>query len=439
MSKKTSISSKKTSVSGFQHLQSVASVEEYQYKKNGFTVLYQHRADTGVITTNITYKVGARDENRGETGLAHMLEHMLFKPTEYDNQHKISEGAAMHFERSTGSVLNANTWKDRTTYYFSYPIEYFEEALRIEADRMKNIVLTDKVLAPEQGNVLSEFDMYNGDPHFGLEVEMRSIAFFAHPYGHETLGYREDIEDFSAEKLDRFYKNYYRPDNATLMIVGDIDREAALTKAKEYFGNITNPQSEIPRFAAREKKQEGIRRVTVERPSTVNILGIGFKYPGFPTKEWFVSCIMLDILVGGPESILYKLLVDSGKAADVGGYLEPTSHENLGIFSTTLNQGHTHEEIEALALDKIRSLTAKDIKALITKSKAGMITEELFGRTESLHIVSELTEYVSAENLPAFGKTTEILESVSTTDVLERIKSSFTPNNVTIGYFKGKN
>jgi zinc protease len=268
---------------------------------------------------------------------------------------------------------------------------------------------------------------------------MRSTAFFSHPYGHETLGYREDIEDFTAAKLQRFYNDYYRPDNATLMIIGDIDRKTALTKAKEYFGTITNPPTPIPRFAAREKKQEGIRRVTVERPSAMDILGIGFKHPAFPAKDWFVSNIMLDILVGGPESVLHRLLVDTGKVAKIDGHLEPTSDENISIFTTTLNQGHTHEEIETLILTKINSLTIKDISTLITKSKAGMITDELFGRTESLHIVSELTEYASAGNLPAYGKTTEILADISPKEVLERIRRSFTPNNLTIGYFKGKN
>jgi zinc protease len=401
-------------------------------------VLYLQRKDTGVVTTNITYLVGARDEARGETGIAHMLEHMLFKPTAYDNKHRIKDGSAMHFERKTGSTLNANTWKDRTTYYFSYPKAYFEETLRIEADRMQNVILTDKVLKPEQGNVLSEFDMYNGDPHFALAVQMYSAAYQSHPYGHETIGYREDIEDYTAEKLQRYYKNYYRPDNAVLMIVGDIERNTALTAIKSHFGNIQRPSTIIPRHHIREPKQEGLRRVSVERPSAMNIVGIGFKHPGFPSKDWFTTSVMLDVLAGGPESILYRLLIDQGKAADLSSTLEPTSEENLVCLEVTLAPNHTHADIESLILTTIETQNTKTIDSLVKKSKAKMVTSELFGRTESLHIVHELTEYASAGDLKAYTMTEEILKSITTEDVLDRMRHSFNKNNLTIGYFIGK-
>ncbi len=422
---------------GYVFKQHIDQIEQYTLKSNGLNVLYFHRPDTGVVTTNITYFVGARDEARGETGIAHMLEHMLFKPTKYDQEHHIKEGAAMHFERKTGSILNANTWKDRTTYYFSYPQEYFNEALRIEADRMQNVILTDKVLKPEQGNVLSEFDMYNGDPHFALAVQMYSAAFHSHPYGHETIGYREDIEDYTAEKLQRYYRNYYRPDNAVLMVVGDIDRESALRAVREHFSNIKNPDTAIPRHAVREPKQEGIRRVTIERPATTNLVSIGFKHVGFPQKDWFTNSILLDVLAGSPESILHKLLVDTGKAAGVATSLEPTSEANLALVDITLAPQRSHQEIEALTLEAIRGVKTADIDHLVKKAKARMITAELFGRTESLHIVAELTEYASAHDLTAYTKTPEILASITTQDVLAALVTGFTDTNLTIGRFIG--
>ncbi|MBP6924747.1 MAG: insulinase family protein, partial [Candidatus Pacebacteria bacterium] len=225
MSKKPQMPSKKkisVSVPGFAHIETAGGITEFLYKANGLRVLYLNRPNTGVITTNITYFVGARDETRGETGLAHMLEHMLFKPTVFDIEAGIDSGA-MQFERDTGCVLNANTWKDRTTYFFSYPKEYFERALKIEAERMNGVVLTDESLNPERNNVLSEHDMYNGDPYFALNVSMVGAAYNSHPYGHETIGHRQDIEDYTAATLDRFYRFYYRPDNAVMMIVGDVD------------------------------------------------------------------------------------------------------------------------------------------------------------------------------------------------------------------------
>ncbi|MBP9842471.1 MAG: insulinase family protein [Candidatus Pacebacteria bacterium] len=441
MSKKILTESGKTkkhrTPAGFKFVQTIGEIAEYRLSQNDLRILYLHRPGTGVITTNITYFVGARDEARGETGLAHMLEHMLFKPTKYDLEHKITSGSAMHFERQTGSVLNANTWKDRTTYYFSYPKEYFCEALRIEADRMQNVILSDKVFRPEQGNVLSEFDMYNGDPHFALAVQMYSTAFLSHPYGHETIGYREDIEDYTPEKLDCFYKDYYRPDNAILMVVGDISKSEALNAVSELFGSIANPHTSIPRHAVREPKQEGTRRVYIERPSTANIISIGFKHAGFPTKEWFITHIMLDVLAGGPESILHKLLIDTGKAAAVGVSQEPTSETNLGMLDITLSPKQQHNTIEILVLKKINSIVSKDIDGLVKKAKAKLITDELFGRTESLHIVSELTEYASAGDLHAYSMTPDILTSITTKDVMQAIEQNFKANNLTIGHFIG--
>jgi zinc protease len=434
MSKKVST---KAPVSGYAYITKAAGVEEYVLKSNGLRVLYINRPNTGVITTNITYLVGARDEEREITGVAHMLEHMLFKPTKEDIKNSIKSGSSMEFERDTGCILNANTWKDRTTYFFSYPEKYFGQALKIESERMNGVVLTDKVLKPEQGNVLSEFDMYNGDPHFALTVQMCSTAFHSHPYGHETIGYREDIEDYTAEKLEKFYQNYYRPDNAIMMVVGDVDKKKALTEVKKMFGNIKNPKTAVPRFKIREPKQEGIRKITVERPSATNIVSIGFKHAGFPTEDWFVTNLMLNVLSSGPESILDKLLVDTGKAACVDTSLEPTSEVNLGTISVTLASGQTHENIESIVLKEISSLQTKDIDSLVRKSKQHLITSEMFSRQHSQKIAQELTEYVSSGSWETYAKTPEILNSITTQMILECMKKSFVENNLTIGHFKG--
>lgn len=439
MSKKLSTRSKNRSpVTGYSFVSEAGGVKEYKLRANGLRVLFCQRPDTGVITTNITYFVGARDELRGETGVAHMLEHMLFKPTFFDLKNGIKSGGAMDFERKTGCILNANTWKDRTTYFFSYPVEFFERALEIEAERMTGVILTDKELAPEQGNVLSEFDMYNGDPSFALSVQMNSTAFHSHPYGHETIGYREDIESYTADKLERYYRNYYRPDNAVMMVIGDIDEVTALSTVKDIFAGIENPNTDIPRFSIKEPKQEGLRRVSIERESSINIVSIGFKNPGFPSVDWFISNIMLDVLASGPESILHKLLVDSGKASCISSSMEPSSEEGLSHINITLAPNQSHEEIEGMVLKTIHSLTSKDVDQLIKKVKAGMITSELFSRSHSLEIAQELTEYVSSGHWQVYAETPTILKGITTKKVIDRIKQSFINTKMTIGYFIGK-
>lgn len=438
MSKKHSpTTNKKSPVPGISFVSEAAGIEEYLIKSNGLRILFLERPETGIATVNITYMVGARDEERGETGAAHMLEHMMFKRTARDIEQGIDEGSAMNFERKTGCIINANTWKDRTTYYFCSPTKYLDENLRIEADRMQNIVLDDKSLKPEQGNVLSEFDMYGGRPDFTLAVQMISTAFHSHPVGHETIGYREDIEEYTAAKLNKYYKNYYRPDNAVLMVIGDVDKKTALTLIKKHFAGLNNPDTEIPRFSIREPKQEGIRRVEVVRPSTTNIVSIGFKHAGFPTQDWFVSNLMLDVLTSGPESILQKLLVDTGKASSVESSMEPAKNLGLGNIEINLAPDQNHAEIEHLTREAIKALNISLINPLVKKAKIRSITDELFARTSSMHIAQELTEYSSSGDWHAYAKTTEILEKITPKMVLECMQKSFVNNNLTIGYFIG--
>lgn len=434
--KKTTLSTKASTVPGFSHVKSVAGIEEYVLKSNGLRVLYCHRPETGVVTTNLTYLVGSKDEARGETGVAHMLEHMLFKSTESDVKAGI-DSASMQFERETGCILNANTWKDRTTYYFSYPKEHFNKAISIEAERMNGVILTDKSLAPERANVLSEFNMRNGDPYFGLDVAMIGTAFHSHPYGHETIGYKEDIEKYTAAKLESFYRAYYRPDNAIMMVVGDVEREVALKTVKKHFAALKKPVTPIFRYDIAEFKQEGLRRVSVERPSSTNIISLGFKHAPFPSPEWFTISALLEVLTAGPESILHRALVDSGIATDVSGNLEPTSHENLGMLIITLAQNRDHSTIESKVLKIIDDLSIETIAPLLKKIKARQITDELFARDSSMRIVEELTEYSAGGDWTTYTKTLEILSSITPKSVRQVAKQLFVPNNMTIGYFIG--
>ena len=418
-------------------MKQVGDIFEYRLKANNLTILYKQIPDTGVVTTNITYKVGSRDEVAGETGLAHMLEHMVFKPTKQDLVKKIDSGA-MQFERDTGCILNANTWKDRTTYFFNYPAPYLSRALQIEAERMVDVVLSDKEFLPERGNVLSEFDMYNGDPYFALSVQMVSTAFHANPYGHETIGYREDIERYTPAKLNTFYKRFYRPDNATLMIIGDVPLATALTEAKKQFGTVKNPTEPIVRHTTVEPKQEGERRVSIVRESTTNVVAIGIKHPGFPTQDWFTTAALFSILTDGPDSLLHTAFVDTGKATRVEGVIEPTADENIGILFVTLAPGQDHAVIEKEVLATIASVTSKMITKPLQKVIQKTLTDELFGRASSMGIVHELTEYTAAGDWTVYFETEKKLRAITAASLLTLRTKLFNQNQLTIGYFIGK-
>lgn len=404
--------------------------------ENGLRVIHKELKGTDIITSNIVYRVGSCDELPGETGLAHMLEHMLFKPTKKDLKAKIDSGA-MQFEREVGCVLNANTWKTRTAYFFCYPKQYLNRALAIESDRMNNVVLSDKEFQPERTNVLSEFDMYNGDPTFALSVDMVSAAFQSNPYGHETIGFREDIEDYTVEKLERFYRLYYAPNNATLTIVGDISKADALLAAKKHFGKLKNPAKAIERLKAREPKQGGLRRININRPSNTNILAIGFKHEGFPSKDWHTAAAAIDVLIDGSDSLLHKALIDTGIAANLSCGLEPTDGENLGILFITLTKGHKHADVEKQVLEIIDSLKAEQIKPKLASLIAQSITEEKCSRSSSLGITRELTEYIAAGDWQAYFNTEKTLKSITPKNVKDFLDTAFAADQLVIGNFNG--
>jgi len=423
-------------ISGFTFITNSKGISEYTLKSNGLTILHKKISGTSVITSNITYKVGARDEQQGESGLAHMLEHMLFKPTKHDLKRKI-DSSAMKFERETGCNLNATTSTDRTTYYFNYPKEYFNQALQIEAERMMGVVLTSKEFTPERNNVLSEFDMVNGDPYFALHTQMTCTAFQSHPYGHETIGFREDIEQYTPEKLAVFYRKYYRPDNATLSIIGDISIEDALSVVKKQFSQLKNPPTTIPRHTIVEPKQEGMRRVEVARPATTNILALGVKHAAFPTQGWFTTAILLSVLSDGPDSILYKKLVDTGLATSIDSMVAPTSEVSLGAIFIALAPGQKHAVIEEMVFEILKTLSAKDVQKLLKSTIASELTDELFTQGNSLSTAMALTEYISADAWETYNHTEELLQTVTPAALLSQNKILFNTSQMTIGYFVG--
>lgn len=408
---------------------------EYRHKKNDLRVVFHRIADTKVVTANIVFAVGSKHEVGGQTGIAHMLEHMLFKPTQSDLAKK-QPSSIMELERNTGAVINASTWKDRTNYYCTAPAEKLAEILTIQADQMQNVVITDKNLAPERTNVLSEYDMYNSNPYFALESSVSAVAFLAHPYRHETIGWRSDIEQYTAEKLNNFYHTHYAPNQATLIIVGDVHCAEALALVNNKFGKISKGTKQSA-STIHEPVQEGTRRTTIVRPTTTNLVSISTKGPGFGTKEWTAMQILLKILSDGQDSILHRALVDTGKITAVEGYIYPMVEEFLATITCTLADHTSHEKIEKLVLAIIMKLTAKELAKSLKKTVAQICYAEPFARDSSSNIASELTEYVITDDWTKWCQTEKFAKEVSVKDLLTLRDGLFLPNKLTVGLFIG--
>lgn len=420
----------------FKFVQQEQDFFEYVHKKNGLRVVFYHIPDTDVVTTNIVYKVGSKHELPGETGLAHMLEHMIFKPTKSDLEKKMTQSSIMELERNVGAVINASTWKDRTNYYCTAPVSFFLQILSIYADQMQNVVITNKNLKAEQTTVLSEYDMYNSDPSFALDAGVSAVAFSTHPYRHETIGWRSDIEAYTAEKLNNFYKRHYVPNNATLVVVGDVSISEALRAIDSAFNKI--PAGILLKQAkVSEPPQEGERRVSITRATTTNLLSINAKPPALATKEWLDVLVFLKILADGPDSLLHRALVDSGKVTAIDYALYPTAEPFLASLLCTLADNTTHDTIEKSILELISKLTVKDLALPLKKTVAQICYAEPFTRDSSNAIASELTEYVVSNDWTMWCKTEALVKKVTTKDLLAIRNKLFVPTTLTIGTFIG--
>lgn len=439
MNTKRSPNSSKTKLKNqsFRLKKQAGGISEYVLKANGLRLLYCRRPYTGVVTANIVYNVGSRDESLGRTGMAHMLEHLLFMPTTSDKKQRRQASGAMRFEREVGVNLNANTWRDRTAYYFSMPKEYLGRALSIEADRMREVVVDKAVFEPERRNVLSEFDMYNGDPYFALSCALSAAAFHSHPYHHETIGWREDIAAYTVEGINDFYNTFYRPDNAVLIIVGDVTEAEALAATAETFGRLSSPATALVRRVVSEPVQEGLRRTEVARPSSTSVLGIAFKHPGFPSVGWFETLLLARILADGEDSLLYGKLVETGLASAVACDPEPAADTNIAVLYITLSKKATSEKLEKQTLNLIGALDKKEITRRLPALKMKLLRKERFKRDSSLAMVGELTEYVATGDWAAYNQVEAIIAAITPTDILTRKEVSFQNSNLTIGNFIG--
>ena len=236
--------SQKNKYNNFEFIKTSEGIDEFILSKNGLTVLLLEDHAAPVTTVMVTYHVGSRNEAIGYTGSTHLLEHLMFKGSKNYNK---ENGKAIWTElQSIGAQINATTWNDRTNYFEVVPSEYLEKAIAIEADRMRNAFLRDEDRQPEMTVVRNEFERGENSPFDVLDKNIWATAYQAHPYHHSTIGWRSDIENVSTERLKEFYNTYYWPNNATVTIIGDIEKGSALKHINKYFGQHTKSEHDIP-------------------------------------------------------------------------------------------------------------------------------------------------------------------------------------------------
>nr|WP_163407110.1 pitrilysin family protein [Flavobacterium ajazii] len=267
-----------TTPANFKKVQELGGIEEYLYQPNGMSVLLLQDNASPVATVQIVYRVGSKHEVLGNTGSTHLLEHLMFKGTPTFNRK--NGNAIFDVLQNTGAEMNATTWYDRTNYYETLPSDKIELAMQIEADRMRNSLLTKEDKDAEMTVVRNEFERGENNPNSVLDKEIWASAYIAHPYHHSTIGWKSDIEKAPIEVLRNFYNTYYWPDNATLTIIGDFRKENVFGLIEKYFGKITKAPHAMPQPYTEEPQQYGARKIVVSKPGELGVVNKSYKIPG---------------------------------------------------------------------------------------------------------------------------------------------------------------
>ena len=409
---------------------SVEGITEYALD-NGLQVLLFPDPSKPTVTINVTYRVGSRHEGRGETGMAHLLEHMVFKGTPtYTNIWGALE--------DHGASFNGTTWVDRTNYFETLPAsdENLEFALHMEADRMVNSIISGEELAKEMTVVRNEFEMGENNPVGILSARMTSAAFLWHNYGKSTIGNRSDIERVPVENLRRFYRNYYQPDNATLVVAGKFDPEKTLGLISKHFGAIPRPKRMLEDTYTEEPVQDGPRLVTLKRVGDVAAAGLVYHIPSGAHPDFAAVQVLQGVLTNRPSGRLYKALIESGRAASVSGsafsWAEPSIMQFMAEARADQDvHGVLHEMTAAVEGVAGANITDEEVQRIKTQRLKNI----KMSMNNSGRIGVRLSEYVALGDWRMFFLHRDRIKAVTTADVRRVAGQYLIEDNRTAGLF----
>lgn len=415
---------------GVDKITSVEGITEYRLD-NGLQVLLFPDPSQETVTVNITYHVGSKHENYGETGMAHLLEHLVFKGSpKYPN---VDDELSEH-----GTEANGTTWYDRTNYYetFTATPENIGWALDFEADRMINSFIAKKDLDTEMTVVRNELENGENNPFRVLMQRLMSTAYDWHNYGKSTIGARSDLENVDITNLQAFYRKYYQPDNATLIVSGKIDEEKIIEQIEQEFGDIPKPERVIRELYTEEPVQDGERRVVVRRPGDVQMVGVLYKTPAGPSEKFAATQVLTQILGDSETGRLHDELVKSGLAASAFGFPFQLGEPGALLFGAQVAKDKDIKKTEDAFLNALEDINDNPItKDEVERAKAKILKEIELSFNSSQSIALELTEWVGMGDWRLLFLNRDRLENVTVEDVQAAAEEFLVNDNRTLGLF----
>lgn len=368
-------------------LPTIAFAEIQEFKlNNGLKLIVQEDHRSPVVVSQVWYRAGALDEVNGKTGVAHVLEHMMFKGTK-----KLKPGQFSRLIAAAGGKENAFTGQDFTCYFQQLEKSKLPLSFKLEADRMANLQITDEEFAKEINVVMEERRWRTEDkPQSKVNEQFQAIAFRAHPYARPVVGHMNDLENMTAADAREWYKNWYTPNNAIVVVVGDVKAAEVLKLAKQYFGPV-KPRAFPARKPQVEPAQIGERRAVVKAPGKLPYLAMGFHVPTIPntksdTPDWepYALEVLAGVLSGNDSARLnQKLVRETSLAVDVGAGYDTTSRGQQSLFELvgTPAEGKTVAELEGALLAQIELIKTGGVtQQELNRVKASVIAADVYQR-----------------------------------------------------------
>jgi zinc protease len=382
---------------------------------NGLKVLIVEEPKAPVVTVQVWYKVGSRNEQVGKTGLSHMLEHMMFKgtPTIGPKQFDL-------FVTRNGGVDNAETQMDFTGYYEDFAADRVGLGLTLEADRMANLLIAEKEFEPEHRVVIEERRLRIDDqPSNVLGEVMRATAFLAHAYGRPTIGWPSDMQAYTREDLVQHYRRYYAPNNATLVVAGDVKKDALLPKIHSLFGSIPR-QPDPPTVITQEPPQVGERRVSVRKEAELPLLFVVYHAPNLTHPDSFALQVLAYILGGGESARFHQKVVYEKQLASYAGADYNPVHVDPFLFGFSAGPlpGKTAEEIEQALYAEVERVQREPVTDRELQKAKNQIEAEFIFAQDSVHQLAEmLGRYESVASWKLLDGFLEGVSKVTAADV----------------------
>ncbi len=351
-------------------------IKEYNLK-NGMKVLILEDHSSPIVSLGIWYRVGSRNEEIGKTGISHLLEHMMFKGTK-----KLGSQEFSKIIQRMGGVDNAFTSSDMTAYWEVFPKEKLEKILELESDRMQNAVFRE--FEEEKKVVMEERRLGENSPEGVFWEELLALSYKVHPYKNPVIGWMSDLESITLEDVKNHYKTYYKPNNAVMIIVGDIEEKKAYSLVKKYFGKI-KPAKNIPEVTLKEPPQKGERREYIKKQGFPKKIGISYHIPEAGSPDELPFQVLAYILGGDKSSRLYKRLVyEKGFAIDCFAYADFYVDPGLFIIGADLKLTSSFDDVLKEIENEINKLKVEEIEEKEMRKAKNKIKASFVYSQESL-------------------------------------------------------